>query len=146
MSNPLENVGPYWSRSNAEFEQGNPSFMARMSRGASPMTGFGSALGQVHDGVSQGDVLGAALGAFQALPPVFAGLKTVLGPATGATKELVAQQVPSLLKTLKNFGVNATKGAVVDTINAAIPDNAMDTVSRLFTQQAPRTNTAAAIR
>lgn len=50
----------------------------------------------------------------------------------------VAQQVPSLLATLKGFGVN--------TAGAANPNSPMDIASRLFAQQAPRTNTAAAIR
>ena len=144
MSNPLGNVGPYWSRSNAEFEQGNPSFMARMGRGVNPMTGLGSALGQVHDGVSQGNVMGSVLAAVQAMP-MFAGLKTVLGPAAGASKEVVAQQVPSLLATLKGFGVN-TAGAVMDTAGAVNPNSPMAIASRLVTQQAPRTNTVATIR
>ena len=136
MSNPLENVGPYWSRSNAEFEQGNPSFMARIGRGVNPMTSLGSALGQVHDGVSQGNVVDLALGVAQATP-MFAGLKTVLGPAVGASKELVAQQVPSLLEALKDFGRTAVDAAI-SAANASNPNSP--------TQQAPRTNTAAAIR
>ena len=42
-------TGEYWSQDNAAFEQGKPSPLARTVRAVNPMTGFGSALGAIHD-------------------------------------------------------------------------------------------------
>ena len=47
-------TGEYWSQDNAAFEHGNPSFLARAARSVNPMSGFGAALGAMHDAAGAG--------------------------------------------------------------------------------------------
>lgn len=110
MNNPLSNVGPYWSKSNAEFEATNPNMLSRLGRAVNPMTGFGSALGSVHDAASQGSVSGMALGALGALP-MFGATKagnSALGLAFkdvgDAYKEAIVPAATSTYQTLRNYG------------------------------------------
>lgn len=61
-------TGEYWAEDNARFEKTDPNFGDRVWRGLNPITGLGSALGQVHSGMSNGDFLGAAFGGLQSIP------------------------------------------------------------------------------
>ena len=47
-------TGEYWSQDNAAFDKGNPSLLARAARSMNPMSGFGSALGAMHDAAGAG--------------------------------------------------------------------------------------------
>ena len=112
------NVGPYWSASNAEFEATNPNFPQRVVRQLNPVTGLGSNLGQMHDAASTGSLPQAAMATVGALP-MFAALRSVAGPAVGATKEAVMRVVPSLRATLRNGVIGAGVQATSDELQAA---------------------------
>ena len=70
MSDFFRNVGQYWADENAEFERSNPTGLQRAWRGVNPMTGFGSALGDMHTAAGQGDLGGMAMAGVQAIPGV----------------------------------------------------------------------------
>lgn len=97
-----QDVGRYWSGSNAEFEGTQPNIGNRLLRAVNPVYSMGSALGAMHDSASEGNKLGMALAAYQALPALGA-LRVAGVPAMGALKAS-AQVVPSLWKTLSSFG------------------------------------------
>ena len=62
-------TGEYWSQDNAAFEQRNPSLLARVARSVNPMSGFGSALGAMHDAAGEGfPVKDTAIALMQAAP------------------------------------------------------------------------------
>ena len=76
------NIGEYWSQDNAQFEAGNPGTLARVGRSVNPVTGFGSALGAMHDGASKGSAADMGVAAAQAIP-IFAAasrIKQAVGP------------------------------------------------------------------
>ena len=77
MSDFFRNVGQYWADDNAEFERSNPTGLQRAWRGVNPMTGLGSALGDMHTAAGQGDLGGMAMAGVQAIPGVGA-LKPVM--------------------------------------------------------------------
>lgn len=66
--NILTRAGDYWSADNAKFDATNPTFLEKVGRSVNPMTAFGSAMGQMHDAASQGDLLSMALTAVGAVP------------------------------------------------------------------------------
>lgn len=83
----MRRVGEEWSRSNADFEGGNPGVMQRVGRAVNPLTGFGSGVGAMYDAAGSGDVTGMALAAGASIP-VFAAArtaKTVAGPLRAAS-------------------------------------------------------------
>lgn len=85
--NLLTRAGQYWSADNAQFEQRKPTLPDRVVRGLNPMTGFGSAMGAMHDAAGNGSAPDAALALLQALP-LFGATKTL--PAMGALKARAA--------------------------------------------------------
>ena len=96
--NFITQAGEYWARDNAQFEKTDPSLLDRVVRSVNPMTGFGSAMGTMHDAAGQADPRGMGLSILQALP-MFASLKGVAIPAAGAYKASTSM-APSLFKTL----------------------------------------------
>ena len=114
--NPIRRAGEYWAEDNARFEQTSPSFGARLGRAFNPLTGFGSAIGQVHSGMSEGNWGEAALGAAGALP-VFAAMR-MAAPASATAKAALA---PSLGATAGVYAGNAAAGAVGDAAYAPAP-------------------------
>lgn len=117
----FDNVGPYWSNSNAEFESTNPNFPQRVARQLNPITGLGSNLGQMHVAASTGSLPRAAMAVAGAVP-AFAAMRAVAGPAVGASKEAVMSMAPSLRATLRNAAVGAGVQATSDELQAA-PQN-----------------------
>lgn len=68
LSNFGRSTGEYWSAQNNQFEQSNPHLGNRLLRSFNPMTGFGSALGAMHDGANQGSERDMLIAAAQAYP------------------------------------------------------------------------------
>lgn len=101
----MRRVGEEWSRSNADFEGGNPGVMQRVGRAVNPLTGFGSSVGAMYDAAGSGDVTGMALAAGSSIPAFAAArtAKTVAGPlraaSTGGTAARAGQNTA--------FGVGA---------------------------------------
>ena len=110
--NPLTGVGEYWSQDNAQFEAGNPGLGDRALRAVNPMTGFGSALGAMHDAAGQGDAAGAGLAALQAVP-VFGAMRAV-APAI----KTAAGFVPSAGKTAAAMAGSTAAGVGIDEAQA----------------------------
>lgn len=103
-----DSVGGYWSSDNAQFEAGNPSTMQRVGRALNPLTGFGSAIGAMHDAAGQGDVAGMGLAAAQAIP-VFGAMRAV-----APTLKTAAGFVPSTGKTAAATVGSGAFGAAAD--------------------------------
>lgn len=97
----IPEAGEHWSQDNARFEATNPTIPDRFVRTLNPMTGFGSAMGAMHDAASQGSGRDAALAFAQALP-VFASLK-LLGS--------VKKAYPTLPVKMADWGRTAEKVA-----------------------------------
>jgi hypothetical protein len=83
-------IGPAWSQSNAEFNQTNPSVGDRVFRSVNPITGFGTAVGKLHDAASLGDVGRMATAAMQASPHARTAL---IGGALGTAADLYAGDI-----------------------------------------------------
>lgn len=75
----------WWADDNARYEATNPSFGGRVARTLNPMTGFGSAMGQMHSAAEAGDKTQMAMALLQALP-MFGVLKAVSVPGKGLLK------------------------------------------------------------
>lgn len=116
-NNPITHAGEYWSQDNAQYEQTQPSFGSRVARSMNPMSGFGSAMGAMHDGASKGSFGDMGIAALQALP-MFGVLKAIATPAKGAIKAGL-RDVPSLARTLAFGGAGAVAGALTDTAQAS---------------------------
>lgn len=120
MENFGRSTGEYWSQDNAQFEGTNPSIPARVVRAINPMSGFGSALGAMHDAASNGfPVVDTGVALMQALP-LFGATRAVQTAGHGAIKG--AQTIsPDLFKTLMGFlgGTGLSVGA--DAAQAAQP-------------------------
>ena len=110
--NPLTQAGQYWAEDNARFEKLDPSLLDRVVRTVNPMTGFGSAMGTMHDAAGRADPAGMGLSLLQALP-LFGAMKGVTIPAAGAFKASTAQ-LPSLLKTVIKGGVGMATSVTAD--------------------------------
>ena len=63
-----DSVGGYWSDSNRQFDSTNPGVFDRIVRTINPVTGLGSAVGDLYDSSQKGDLTGMALSAFSAMP------------------------------------------------------------------------------
>jgi len=111
FQNPLRDVGPAWSQANAEFETTNPNFGRRLLRAANPLTGFGSALGSLHDGISNGDPAQAGMATLQAAP-VFGALRAV--PYAKTASGYLSNMVPQYAQTATRYGSGVGVGAGAD--------------------------------
>lgn len=107
--NPLAGVGDYWSKSNAEFEAQGPSIPQRVWRSINPVTGFGSAVGAMHDGASKGSAVDMSIAALQAIP-VFAAMR----PVKTAIGAVPAAMAPSAAGTAAGAAKNVAAGVVAD--------------------------------
>ena len=116
--NPLTQAGQYWAEDNARFEKLDPSLLDRVVRTVNPMTGFGSAMGTMHDAAGRADPVGMGLALLQSLP-LFAAMKGVAVPAAGAFKASTTQ-LPSLLKTVIKGGVGTTAAVAADEPDAYV--------------------------
>lgn len=111
-SDYMRRVGEAWAESNAEFEQTKPSFGARVVRAINPLTGFGSALGAMHNAAGQGDIPGMSLAAIQSVPAA-AFTKVVSIPAQGLVKS-ASTTVPAIGKTAAGVAAGGIAGASAD--------------------------------
>ncbi|MDY0038488.1 MAG: hypothetical protein RBS05_21495 [Zoogloea oleivorans] len=78
----MRDMGDAWAADNAQFEAGNPGFMARAGRAINPLTGLGSAIGAARTAAQDGDLAGvgvAALGGVPAFGVMRAPVKGVAG-------------------------------------------------------------------
>lgn len=115
-------AGGYWSQNNAEFEQGDPTLLARAVRAINPMSGFGSAVGAMHDAASKGfPVADTTVALLQSLP-TFGATKAVNTIGSGAIKSGSAIS-PDLLKTLLSFAVGTGASVGADAAQATPPNN-----------------------
>lgn len=99
-------VGEYWAADNARYQQQHPGVMASMQRSLNPVTGLGSAIGQMYQSAQAGDEVGMALAALSATP-VFAAAKGVKG-----LNGMVRQALP--VATGKRIGGNMAQNAIAD--------------------------------
>ena len=109
---PFPDAAEYWSRDNAQFEGGNPTFMARAGRSLNPVTGFGSAMGAMHDGASAGSPRDMGVAFLQALP-LFGATKLAALPMQ-SIKDAAALAVP----TAKALGVGTALSVAADELQA----------------------------
>ena len=110
----LEKAAKYWAADNARFEKTDPSLIARIGRSLNPLTGFGSAMGDMHTSASEGDGTGMALAALGAVP-AFGAMRVVRLPGRGLTKASTSA-VPDVGKTA---GKVLAGGTLVGTTEAA---------------------------
>lgn len=112
-----QTTGDYWSKSNADFAATNPTLTDKIIRGVNPMTGFGSALGQMADAASQGDKLAMALSAFGAMPAFGAAGKVANPMAEIVTKSLGQKVLESAAaRTARNLANNTATSLITDDI------------------------------
>ena len=104
------NIGPYWSKSNADFNATDPNFAQRVLRQVNPVTGLGSIVGQFHDNVSNGNFGQAGLDAMAAVNP--------LPFMKGAVNPLVKAGVSDATESLAGAGLGAVQNAA-ETSSAA---------------------------
>lgn len=104
-------TGEYWSQDNAAFEHGNPSLLARVTRSVNPMSGFGSALGAMHDAAGAGfPAKDTAIALMQAAP----SFGSVI-----ARKGLTSIDVMNdYLKTLSTFAAGTGASVAADEAQA----------------------------
>lgn len=104
-------TGDYWAQDNAAFEKTHPSLPARFVRAVNPMTGFGSALGAMHDAAGAG---------FPAKDTAIALMQSV--PSFGsviARKGLTGlEPAVNYLKTLGAFGAGTTASVAAEVAQA----------------------------
>lgn len=110
-------TGEYWSGDNANFEKTKPDLGNRAVRALNPFTGFGSALGAMHDGASQGSEGDMALAALQAWP-AFGLMKSIATPAVGASKALGTARVNDWANFGKWLGLGTGTSVTVDEAQA----------------------------
>ena len=104
-------TGDYWSQDNAEFESTNPSLPARFVRSVNPMTGFGSALGAMHDAAGMGfPPEDTAIALMQSVP----SFGSVIA-RKGLTGLALAN---NYRKTLSAFGTGNAASVLADTAQA----------------------------
>ena len=97
----------WWAEDNARYKATDPSFGSRVARSLNPMTGFGSAMGQMHTSAEAGDSTGMVLSLLQALP-MYGVVKAVQVPGKGLTK--ASTKMVSDLKTTLGIGVGYAAG------------------------------------
>lgn len=111
-------VPEYWSESNREFEETDPTYLQRMWRTLNPLTGFGSALGDFRDSAENGNGWGMGLAAASALP-AFGATRPVQG-----FLDKVPHAVTSLVGTAKNAAVGSAVGGLSDIYHYDGPEEA----------------------
>lgn len=109
-----DRVGPTWSESNAQFEQTDPKFIDRVGRAINPLTGFGSALGAMHDAAGNGDITGMGVATLQAMPLLAPVNIAKAIPAAGVVKagQVMNPSVPATVAAVLGGGA---VGAAADT-------------------------------
>ncbi len=109
----------WWADANARYEATDPSFGGRVARTLNPMTGFGSAMGQMHSSAEAGDSTGMALSLLQALP-MFGLMRATQIPGKGLTK--ASTKMVSDPKATLGLGVGFATGVEgVDTLRRRKP-------------------------
>lgn len=112
-----QQMGEYWSNSNAAFEQGNPSQLQRTWRMINPGTALGSGIGMMQDAASQGDLLGMGLSGASSIP---------LFGATRSIKLVHPGDFLQFTKQISNwgkFGKNAAENIAINTIADSYDSN-----------------------
>lgn len=102
----------WWADANARYEATDPSFGGRVARSLNPMTGFGSAMGQMHSSSEAGDSIGMALSLLQALP-MFGVMRAVQVPGKG----LVKASTKMVSAPRATLGIGATSAAGVEGVD-----------------------------
>lgn len=118
-SDYMRGIGEHWSQSNAEAAKADPSAMAGLARAINPVTGLGSAIGNVYDAAEQGSVPGMLLGGTSAMPVMGKlGAMKAAGaiPFLGAGNRLI-HQVPLFDRLAKDQVSNLIMGEVADGYN-----------------------------
>ena len=105
-------TGQAWSQSNAQFEAGGPTLLDRAGRSLNPMTGFGSALGAMHDGANGGSPRDMGVAFLQALP-LFGATKLASLPLSATRDALVLAQ-----PTLQKMATGTAASVAVDKLQA----------------------------
>ena len=111
--NVITEAGKYWADDNAEFEKTNPSVWDRTKRALNPMTGFGSAMGTMHDAAGKGDLVGMGIAVAESLPLL--GELKYLSLLQKAGPTLSKNILPKLAKNILPKLAHASK-PVLDTI------------------------------
>lgn len=112
----LEKTAKYWAAENAKFEKTDPSLIARIGRSINPLTGFGSAMGDMHTSSGEGDGVGMALAALGAVP-AFGAMRVVSTPAKGLIKASTSV-VPDLGKTTGKVLAGGTLVGTTEAVRA----------------------------
>ncbi len=119
MGNLSRDSAAWWADANARYEATDPSFGDRVARSLNPMTGFGSAMGQMQTSAEAGDSTGMALSLLQALP-MFGLMRATQIPGKGLTK--ASTKMVSDLRATLGLGVgSATVLEGVDTLRRRKP-------------------------
>lgn len=84
-----DTTGGYWAGDNEAFAKTDPSFLQRAERTFNPMTGLGSALGEMYKAAGNGDLPSGALAAMSAMP-AFGYMKATMIPGQGYIKSYPA--------------------------------------------------------
>ena len=123
---PTPEMGNYWSQSNAEASKADPSVMAGLIRSLNPVTGLGSAMGNVYDAANQGSIPGVVLGGLSGLP-VFgklglskaAFINTPVAPVLGKVTQYAVEN-PLWAKLGASQLKNLAQGTGSDVYNQAV--------------------------
>ena len=81
----FESTAKYWAADNAQFEKTDPTLLDRIGRSLNPLTGIGSAIGEMHTTSGEGDGVGMALAGLSAVP-AFGAVRAVTIPGKGLIK------------------------------------------------------------
>lgn len=109
----------WWAEDNARYEATDPSFGGRLARSLNPMTGLGSAMGQMHTSAEAGDSTGMVLSLLQALP-MYGVVRAMQVPGKGLTK--ASTKMVSDPKATLGLGVGYAAGVEgADTLRKRIP-------------------------
>lgn len=112
----LEAAAKYWAEDNAQFEKTDPTLLDRIGRSLNPLTGFGSAMGEMHTASSEGDGAGMALAGLSAVP-AFGAVRTVAIPGKGLIKASTSM-VSDVNKTAGKALAGGTLAGGVDAVRA----------------------------
>ena len=125
-SDYMRGIGEYWSQSNTEAAKADPSPMAGLVRAINPVTGLGSAIGNVYDAAEQGSIPGMLLAGISAMP-VFgklglskaAFLNTPVAPVLGKATQYAVEN-PLWAKLGADQLKNLAQGTGSDVYNQAV--------------------------
>jgi hypothetical protein len=90
-------IGPAWADHNKEFNDSNPSAFKKALHSLNPLTGLGSAVGDMHTAAGKGDHMGMAMAGASAIPAfgAFKALQKAVSPT-------VVSEILAKLKTDKS--------------------------------------------